>query len=256
MKLAAKMGFKRYKNMIEGPSNRMTNDTMSQRFIRYYVKPEEKAVRDWMASGEGKSYLDVGAGQGRYSKMAMKSGASGITAVDIDEKCIEKLNEKEGVSATLMDAREMEFEDSTFDRVIMFGNTLANICESTHGREKSFAVEVLREMIRVAKEEVALTFQRPESFRTLLQYYRMNGIKIYDYDFEKGIKRGTMIDDDGRVYEFRSQHFRREDIEKLLKKAGVSEAQYEIKPINRMNWMVIIKKYQPLYHFSIDRNPL
>ena len=241
MRLAARMGFKKYKTLIEGPSNDMTNDQATRAFMWLYGKAERKAVRKWMESGRGKSYLDVGAGQGRFSAMAMETGASRVTALDINENCIAMLKKK-GFDVRNMDARDLgEFSDNSFDRTMIFGNTLAGMYEGWHGGEKSFQVEILREMLRVAKEEVAITLQRPDSLLFMLQYYRMNGLEVYGYDDESGIKRIKMRKP-GETLEFRSQHFRKEQIEKLLKEVGVSEGQYEIKPINMLNWMVVIRK--------------
>ncbi|HID73025.1 TPA: hypothetical protein EYP38_03715 [Candidatus Micrarchaeota archaeon] len=90
----------------------------------------------------------------------------------------------------------------------------------------------------MAKEEVALTLQRPESLGLVLQHYRMNGLEHYSYDDGKGIKRIRMRKPEGTI-EYRSQHFEREDIERLLEEAGVEKSKCEIEAVNRLNWIVV-----------------
>jgi|GEM_PF-5024824 len=238
---AAKLGIKKYKRLAEGLSANMTNDRATNRFIREYGIAEEEAVRRWMEGGIGRSYLDIGAGSGRFSKMALESGAKTVTAIDINEDCLAELGRMQGVNAIEMDARNLQFDDNSIDRVMILGNTLAGMYESLPGEEWGFQIEVLKEMVRVAREEVAITLQRPESLGLMLQYYRMNGLELYDYDDKKGIKRIRMRKPAGTI-EYRSQHFEKEDIERLLEEAGIDKNKYEIEAVNRMNWIVTIRK--------------
>jgi ubiquinone/menaquinone biosynthesis C-methylase UbiE len=245
-KLISKLGFTKYKELVEGLSRNMTNDRATKKFIRLYGGTEEKAIMEWMGSGKGKSYLDVGAGSGRFSIMALEAGASHVTGIDINEDCLAQLQRLKGrepdFDVISMNARDMaRFRDGSFDRVMILGNTLSGMYEDIPGQDKSFQVEVLRELYRVAKEEVFITLQHPGSFRLMLQYYRMNGLELYDYDDKTGVKRVRMRKP-GQVLEYRSRHYKEEDIERLLQTAGIPENEYEIKQINDMNWMVRIRK--------------
>jgi hypothetical protein len=69
----------------------------------------------------------------------------------------------------------------------------------------------------------------------------MNGLEVYGYNDETGVRQVKMKKP-GRIIEYRAQHFRKEQIEKLLSEAGVPAVQYTIEPINKINWIVIIKK--------------
>lgn len=247
MKVAAKLGFRKYREVMEGPTTDMTNDRYTKRFVRIYVEPENAAVRRWMQSGKGKAYLDVGAGTGRFTQIALENGASKISAVDVNPNCIERLKARfsrdKRVVVMQEDARNMRFEDNSFERVVCLGNTLGNMFEPYPGGEKSFQAEVLHEMYRVAKEEVALTLQRndPLGLRPVLQYYRMNGLELYS--FEKGIARWReRVGPELKKAEYRSQKFNKEDILDITDKACIDREKVTIQPINRCNWMVVIKK--------------
>jgi SAM-dependent methyltransferase len=243
IKLAAKLGWKKYREMTDGPTTIMTNDRIPRRFVRLYSGPEEAAIRSWMQRKPGASYLDVGAGSGRFAKMALENGACNVTAVDIADSCVSALNAISGIRALKMDARKLDFPDSSFDRVMMLGNALANTyLPLWYGGEHDNQLQILRELYRVTRSEVCLTLQRPESMRIVLQYYRMNHLELYEYDHKIGIKRLHVFDESGTKSEFRSQHFREQDVDSILQEAGILISQYSIIPINHCNWLVIIRK--------------
>jgi len=248
MKLAARMGFKKYREMVDGPATDMTNDRATKRFIKHYIQPEDTAVRKWVELGNGKTYLDVGAGSGRFSKIVLESGASRVAAVDINPKCIEVLNlrfkEESRFEAKLADATLLPYDNNSFDRVLCLGNTLGNMFYAWPGVENSFQAEVLREMMRVAKECVVLTLQRKSALRIALQYYRMNGYDVYSYENGIARLREKHVTPHGSVYtsESRSQKFDPEDILKIVEKAGISQKCVDISPINKYNWFVVIRK--------------
>jgi ubiquinone/menaquinone biosynthesis C-methylase UbiE len=247
MRMAAKLGFCRYREILEGPTTDMTNDRFTKAFVRLYIEPENRAVRKWMESGRGKTYLDIGAGDGRFTEIALDSGATNIVAVDINPNCIEMLksrfSEDRKVRIMQEDARNMRFEDDSFDRVICLGNTLGNMFETYPGGEKSFQADVLREMFRVAKEEVVLTLHRDHllGIRLMLQYYRMNGFELYGY--EAGIARlRKRIGPERKGMEHKSQKFSKEDIFAITDQAGIQREKVTIGPINVCNWIVYIRK--------------
>ncbi len=238
IRAGAKLGFRKCKSLTEGPSRDMTNFKSTPKFERIF-EDEKKAVRAWMASGKGKSYLDVGAGDGRMAKLAIETGASHVTAIDIVDECIAALKKIPGVDVRKMNALEVDIEEK-FDRVMVLGNTLAGMYDEWHGGEKSFQVELLRKLFAVTREELCLTFHSPESLRTMLAVYRGNNWRFYGYDDETGVKRMKYITPEGERIEFRSQHFALSEVQTLLAKAGIRD--YQIKSINGMQWMVIAKK--------------
>lgn len=239
VRAAAKLGFRKFKGLLEGPSRDMTDFVFTPGFRRIFDS-EKEAVRKWMKTGKGKSYLDVGAGDGRMTKVALETGASHVTAIDIVDSCIDELRKIPGVEVRKMNARKLDLEEGSIDRVMVLGNTMAGMHEEWPGGEKSFQAEVLRQLYRAAREEICITFHSPETLRTMLEVYRLNKWKFYDYDDENGIRRIEYTTRDFKIIEFRSQHFRRVDIERLMAEAEISS--YSITPIDSMQWMVLISK--------------
>ncbi len=239
MRAAARLGSKKHVGMLEGPSRDMTDFIHTPAFRSLFDR-EKEAVKRWMAKGRGMSYLDVGAGEGRMTRLALESGASQVTAIDILDSCLEVLRGIPGVEVRKMNARKLEFSDSSFDRVMLLGNTLAGMHEEYPGGERSFQAEVLKEMLRVARYEVCVTLHAPETLRTMLEVYRLNNWRFYGYDDTTGIKRMVYTTKDMEGIEFRSQHFTEEVIRQLMAEAGIQD--YEIVHIDGIQRMVLIRK--------------
>jgi len=245
MKAAAGLGFKKYKDILEGPTPDMTNDRVSRSLMLLYVYPENYALRKWMKLGRGKTYLDVGAGSGRFTKIALETDTERVVGVDTNPKCIDVLKKRFGsdrrFEAVYADARKLHYADDSFDRVMALGNVLGNVFETFPGGERSFQLEVLGEMFRVAKEEIVFTVHQKGNLRESLKYYRMNGFDVYAYD--NGIVRWReRIGPELEQFEGRSQKFSKQEVEKLLTDAGIPLSQVEVRPIIWTNWMVKITK--------------
>jgi ubiquinone/menaquinone biosynthesis C-methylase UbiE len=250
--LGAKLGFKKYPPHREGPTTEPETDRMSNEFRRNYFEAERRAVENWMRSfdplADPPTYLDVGAGTGIFSSMALSSGAKSVVAVDILEERIQDLQKSFAhdprFSAVVADARHLQFPDNSFDRVICLGNTFGVLFEVIPNGERSFQAEVLREMFRVARDEVVLTLQRTAGLRGIFDYYRANGHEVFEYVGGIARIRLRYTNPDGSLYamEMRSQKFDIADILKLIQEAEIPGNHIEITPINKYNWLVRINQ--------------
>jgi SAM-dependent methyltransferase len=244
-RLAARIGLRKYKELLEGPTTDMSTDRVAPSLMFLYVHPENRAVRKWMKSGGRKSYLDVGAGSGRFARLALDSGAERIVALDINPSCVDALRARFGgegrFKALHADAWHLPFQDNSFDRVMALGNLMGNVFETFPGGEISIQTEILREMLRVAREEVVLTIQQEGALRQSLKYYRMNGFEVYAYS--GGIVRWReRLGPDLGEYEGRSQKFLKSDLEQMLAGGGVDMSQTQIRRVLWTSWMVTIRK--------------
>ena len=170
-----------------------------------------------------------------------------MLAIDISDNTLAALrvlaNSTPGLEVRKLDARDMRaLPDRSFDRIMVLGNTFSGMyTDEKPGTERCVQVDVLRDLVRIASEEVYITLSRPASLRVMLQFYRMNAWHCYDVDHDTGVKRLRWQARD-RVLEFRSQHFTLEQIENLLHESEVPQPNCSISEINEMLWLVRIRK--------------
>ncbi|MFN7991201.1 MAG: methyltransferase domain-containing protein [Candidatus Micrarchaeia archaeon] len=232
-----------------GASTSMVNTNVSLEFRTRYLEPEELAVRSWMGKRQCSSFLDVGAGDGRFSRMALELGAGRVVALDIDEDCIGELRQlrqciagaEKRLEIVHADIRTYDIRDGSFQTVMLLGNTFSGFYDSWEGGERSTQAEMLGRLMRASSGYVLLSLQRPESFDLFRRFYEANRWDFYGYDEESGVKRLRWRMKDGRDLEIRSQHFRKEQIERILSDAGVPRGSFSIEPINDINWLVEIR---------------
>ncbi len=85
---------------------------------KFYVVTETSIgyYRDIVSRGsEGNDVLDYGCGQGLWSFYLAERGANRVTGIDISEVAVEQA--KSRLDFHVMDAEQMDFEDSVFDMV-------------------------------------------------------------------------------------------------------------------------------------------
>lgn len=89
--------------------------------------------------------IDVGGGEGAYSYELIKRGYNPV-CVDINEDYIKKSKER-GVESYVMDSTSLEFDDNSFDVVILF-----EVLEHVKDFEK-----LLMELKRIARKKILIT---------------------------------------------------------------------------------------------------
>jgi len=225
-------------------SSNMGTTRVSREFRERYLEPEKIAVKKWMGRNMGESVLDVGAGDGRFTKLALDLGAKRIVALDIDDEMISKLrsiSSSPNLEVVKANIREYQLADREFDTIMVLGNTVSGFYDAFENGEKSAQAETLRKLIRASKRHLFFTLQRPESYDLIRRFYEVNHWDLYGLDAETGVKRMRWQMKDGSLIEVRSQHFRREQVEKLLSEAGIPQTAYTISPINDINWQIEVR---------------
>ncbi len=143
-------------------------------YIKYIQNFFEKwaAFYDWFAASifyayrhavkvaaprSAMSILDICTGTGEIAVRCARAGAE-VTGIDITEAMLERARKKSaGLSAKFlkMDARDLEFQDNTFDTaIISFG---------LHDMPRKVRLGVLAEATRVAQRVVILDYELPKN---------------------------------------------------------------------------------------------
>lgn len=93
---------------------------------------------------EGKEILEAACGTAEFS-LSAAGYAKRITCIDVDESRLDReARERENICFRIMDASKMDFEDNTFDTIVLY-NALYHIKEQYN--------EILAECRRVLKPE-------------------------------------------------------------------------------------------------------
>jgi 2-polyprenyl-6-hydroxyphenyl methylase/3-demethylubiquinone-9 3-methyltransferase len=168
----------------------------------------------------GSIILDVGCGWGRDLKVLAKIVKKGI-GIDNDPKIIKEAKKNlakfKNIEVFLENAKEMHFEDNTFDYVICLGNTFGNF-----GRDK---FKILKKMKRVAKKngKIIVSVYSEKALPLRMEGYRKVVLKI-----KKITKEGTVYTKEG----FISEQFSKRKIKEIFKKAGLNAKIIELNPIS------------------------
>jgi len=140
--------------------------------------------------------LDICTGTGEMALRCARAGAE-VTAIDITESMLDRARHKTRglpIRYRLMDARNLEFPDASFDVVV--------ISFALHDMPRKVRLRVLAEARRVARERIV----------------------IVDYEFpRKRILRGPLV---RMVRSFETAYFRTfatEELSSLLEESGLRE---------------------------------
>ncbi|HLV08958.1 MAG TPA: class I SAM-dependent methyltransferase [Halanaerobiales bacterium] len=97
-----------------------------------YIFPVRKAKIELIKELAGKlpaDILDVACGPGGYSKI-LKDAGYNITAVDLDEKMVKNLKEKDNsIDAYVLNMTEIGEMDKKFDLIFCIGNSLVHLAD-------------------------------------------------------------------------------------------------------------------------------
>lgn len=107
-----------------------------------------ETLRKYLKESNKKSFLDVGTGAGNFVQLlkSIYNDYDKIVGIDLMERAIEaanKQNEDERISFKVMDAYNMEFEEKTFD-VVILSNSLHHVDDIP---------KILNSMKRVLKDD-------------------------------------------------------------------------------------------------------
>jgi pseudaminic acid biosynthesis-associated methylase len=156
--------------------------------------------RSLLASVKPQTVLEVGCNVGgNLQWIAEKVPVTGINGVDVNEKALAQCRSRiPGVNATYGSARDLPFEDRTFDLVFTMGVLI-------HQPEESLP-EVMDEMVRVSKRfvlcgeyyEKETTEVRYRGYRNALFRRDYGGLFLSRFDGEIELAfRGLLTPDDG-----------------------------------------------------------
>lgn len=130
---------------------------------------EQAEVREILSMAEvtNKSVLDLGCGYGKFSKFWKEKGAKLVVGMDFSKKMLEQARKKSDCNFLMGDAFNVPLKDKSFDIVTCIG--VANYYENVDS--------LLREICRVAREEVVLTF--PKNSKIGKIYVEVSKIRIF-----------------------------------------------------------------------------
>ncbi len=199
-----------------------------------YLKTASPLIKDWLKKEnlylqknikKDSVVLDVGCGLGR-NMTAIKDIAEKVFGIDNNEEFINKAQEKilgfSNLKISFGDAREMSFQENTFDYTICMGNTFGDF--------KKDKLEILNEMKRVTKKDgkIIISVYSEKALKARLEGYKQIGIEI------NKIKDGTVYTKGGLVLE----QFSKKDLINLCKE--VNQNNITIKSLNKISYMCII----------------
>lgn len=209
----------------------MDNDICSRRFMRIYIDVENREVPKEIQEGE--EVLDIGTGTGRLIRIA-RNRMGKLIGIDKNRRYLELLRERYGEDPKIefkeADVRRIPLEDRSIEVTVCMGNTLGLFYTMEEKEPKSFQVQALREMVRVTKKRIIITVHSRKMLWESLRYYRMNNLET-----PRMKNGGVVLREDEELV---SQKFSREDLEGLMRAAGIRN--YEIIPLNKYVWMVRI----------------
>lgn len=194
----------------------------------YYSKEEEFFLKVDLA---GKTVLDVGCGEGRFTKLLAKN-AKEVIGIDINESELEAARKS---NADLKNIRffhenclKMQFADSFFDYVFA-PDLIANLADKK--------VAAIKEMVRVAKQngKVFITAYSENALADRVKSYIAAKIPYRIIDEKKGF---VLLDMGMEALNHPSEQFSKQDLLDLCAQAG--QTRVEVKALNRIAHICII----------------
>lgn len=128
------------RSIIETLSNQPGLFLFARGILEGNFKTIHRTIREQLSMKPGHKVLDVACGPGAFSVLFDPHGYHGV---DINAKYIRYAKRHYGGSFQLMDARELEFEDASFDEALIFG--------LLHHLSDGDAQAVIRGLARVLK---------------------------------------------------------------------------------------------------------
>lgn len=179
--------------------------------------------------------LDLASGTGNYSIALAKHGHH-VTAVDLDEEMIKKIQDKNKVEGTdvnpcVLDMKDIDrFEENTYDAVVCIGNSLVHLDDTEDIKD------VLSKMYNLLSDKGVVILQIVNYDRILKYDVKElplidrpeSGVKfVRNYDIEDGkvLFKTKLIIDDSRTYDncIKLYPLQSEELVNLLKEAGFSD---------------------------------
>ncbi len=188
------------------------------RWWKQAIKNPPQIYKDWIEKeenwlqkniGKDTRVLDVGCGFGKDIKLLVNI-AKNISGIDYDWEAVKEarknLSQFRNVNILLENARDMRFENNTFDYVICMGNTFGNF-----GKDK---LKILKEMKRVVKKKgkIIIGVYSERALPTRINVYKKTKVKI-----KKINRNGTVIAAEGLI----SEQFSKEKLKNIFKKTGL-----------------------------------
>lgn len=211
---------------------------------KYYdiVFPLGEAQLKFIASrARGKKkLLDLAAGTGNYSIALSKMGYE-VTAVDLDEEMVRKIEEKnntEGtkVKALVLDMNKVETLNDKFDAIICIGNSLV------HLQDKKEIQDLVKKLYNSLNEDGVLIIQIVNYDRVLKKHVKElplinredKGVKFirnYEQENEKILFKSKLVISEGheeKIYDnvVKLYPLQSSDLELMLKEAGFTGIEF------------------------------
>ena len=212
----------------------MANETSVKEFYKIFefdrmIKNPPKQIQDFL-NGEIKfinehikpssSILEIGCGYGRLLNI-LAENAKEVTGIDFSEFEIDeakKFIKKDNIKLELMNAKELDFPNDSFDYVVCL--------DATFGNMPKIESEVIKEMSRVCKRggEIIISVFSEEAKEVQIENYERLGM----HPTNKGNAIHT-------IEGFYSKRFSKRELKKLFSEVGLN---CEIQKISSVNYIV------------------
>lgn len=108
-------------NIYDNPTFFKDYTTLRESGVTYNDFVEQPAIKSIMPSLQGKSVLDLGCGDGHFSKYCIENGAESVIGVDISNNMIErakKLNQDDNIEFMCIPMEDLRLTNQEFDLII------------------------------------------------------------------------------------------------------------------------------------------
>ena len=139
----------------------MERDKIFRDTENFYLEMEGALSRllvNFACEHAGDTILDIGCATGEYCNALKKAGFK-CTGVDINREYVKRANEK-GIKAYVMNGNNIEFQDNSFDTVLLF-EVLEHVADPS---------SILNEAKRVAKRNILITVPNCTEFFELKKF--------------------------------------------------------------------------------------